>query len=216
VTTRALVRIVLPFLLAPAAAGPAAGQVCVRDRPSPTCRVTVVTEFGALMAFEDELRRTPGVHSVFWELGLMRTLGSGRRALGGTLYLSYDETDLRHVLAGIKLRGRTELHPLVSLTGSVGILFAGNFGRSPDTPRATLPGVTSRLDLGILDWGALSIGLDAYGVDMTFVDTEPGVSRLRDQRTTWFLGLKVGGWLGLIAGPVAAGLIHLGNTLAGS
>jgi len=51
---------------------------------------------------------------------------------------------------------------------------------------------------------------------MTLVDTDPGVRRLRDQRMTWFLGLKVGGWLGLIAGPVAAGLIHLGNTLEGS
>jgi hypothetical protein len=70
-----VIRVVLPFLLALSAAGPIAAQVCLRDRPSPACRVNMVTEFGVLMAFEDELRRTPGVHSAFWEPGLMRNLG---------------------------------------------------------------------------------------------------------------------------------------------
>jgi hypothetical protein len=206
---------IAPLLLTLAAAGPLGAQICFRDRPHPGCSMTLVTEFGALMAFENELRRTPGVHTAYWELGLMRNIRGGSRALGGTVYLSYDDTDLRHVLVGLKARARTQLTPLVTLTGSVGVLFAGDFGASPDAPRATLPGLTGRVDLSLQEWVGVSVGLEAYGVDPGIAGESPdAVRRLRDERVTGYLGMKAGGLVGAVLGPVVVGLIHYGNKIS--
>jgi hypothetical protein len=189
-------------------------QTCFKGQPPPACPSFLVAEFGVLRAFENELAHGQ-VTASFWEVGLMRHVGDGRRALGGSLYLTYDDANWRNVLVGVKARGRLWLHRRISLDVGAGILIANELGwdGADSGIEIDLPGFTGRVDLGVADWFGVTVGFDSYRVQLPMGIVEPGTSRLRDEQSSWFFGLKCGSYLGALGGVVAAALIHAANVM---
>jgi len=181
----------------------AAAQACLYPRSD--CRTWFVSEFGLLNAFENQLQAGP-VNAAFWELGLMKRL-KARSAIGGSLYATYDDTDFRLTIAGAKVRARRWLTRAVTLDASAGLLVVTSGNKDAGQPRLKLPGFTGRIDVGLGDWIGAVGGVDIYGLDIPAAVIEPGISRLKDERHTWYSGLRLGKYPGVVAGVAIAILL---------
>lgn len=160
-----------------------------------------------LNAFENQLQAGP-VNAAYWELGAMRRLGP-RTALGGSLYATYDDTDFRRTIGGAKVRARRWLTRAVTVDASAGLLLATSGNKDPGLPRLRLPGFTGRVDLGLGDWIGAAVGVDMYRLDIPSFIIEPGISRLRDEQHTWYGGLRLGKYPGVVAGVAVAVLLPI-------
>ena len=185
--------------------GAAQSQSCLHPRPS--CQTWFVSEFGVLNAFENQLQSGP-VNAVYWELGLMKRVNA-RSAIGVSAYATYDDTEFRRTIGGVKVRARRWLSEAVTLDASAGLLVVTSGDRDPGEPRLKLPGFTSRIDIGLGDWIGAVGGVDIYGLDIPATIIEPGISRLKDEHHTWYGGVRLGKFPGVIAGIAVAVLLPI-------
>jgi hypothetical protein len=183
----------------------AAAQTCLY--PHAHCRTWFISEFGLLRAFENQLQAGP-VQQAYWELGMMKRL-SARTAIGGSAYASYDDVEFRRVLAGVKVRGRRWLTRAVTLDASAGLLLVTSGDQRGLATHLNLPGFTGRLDLGLADWIGATAGVDIYGLTISPSVIEPGITRLKDERHTWYAGLRLGKYPAVLAGVAVAILLPI-------
>jgi hypothetical protein len=101
------------------------------------------------------------------------------------------------------------LTDVVTLDVSAGVLLVSSGRKEAGQARLKLPGFTGRIDIGLADWiGALG-GVDIYGLEIPGTIIEPGISRLRDERHTWYGGARIGKFPGVIAGIAVAVLLPI-------
>jgi hypothetical protein len=138
---------------------------------------------------------------------MMRRLND-RSAIGLSLYASYDDTEFRQVIAGVKVRGRRWLTRAVTLDAAAGLLLltSGTQGSQLGT-ELRLPGFTGRLDLGLADWVGATAGVDIYDIRIAPSIVEPGISRLQDERHSWYAGLRIGKYPAVPVGIAVAILL---------
>jgi hypothetical protein len=196
-----------PLIVAILVLLPQAAQAQACLYPRPTCQTWLISEFGVLNAFENELQSGP-VNAAYWELGLMKRLNA-RSAIGLSAYATYDDSDFRRTIGGVKARARRWLTRAVTLDVGAGLLLVTSGNRDPGLPRLKLPGFTSRVDVGLGDWIGVLGGVDVYGLEIPATIIEPGISRLKDERHTWYGGIRLGKYPGVIAGIAVAVLLPI-------
>ena len=158
---------------------------CFRGQPAPACTAFAITEFGgALGSGHDYSFEGHSVERgmVFWELGLMRNLGS-RSALGGTVLLT------SRFSLGLKARYRHWLGRGFSLDVAPGLTVYD------ERNYAQVPAFTGHVTLNYGDW--ISIG---GMLETSAFDPAPFLGWPAATITKPFLTARVGSYPGLIGG----------------
>jgi hypothetical protein len=173
---------------------PAPKKFCFRGRPAPACTGFAIIEFGGALGAkdgEDGISSTwPYVERqiAFWELGLMRNLGT-RSAIGGTLLLT------SRFSVGIKARYRHWLGREFSVDLAPGLTVYD------ERNYAQVPAFTGHLTLNYGDW--ISVG---GMLETSRFGPAPFLGEPAATVTKPFLTARIGSYPGLI-GVGASGLV---------
>ncbi len=175
---------------------PAAAQssLCFRGGPAERCKSFLITEFSFGPGTTSASRRPPFFGD--WEVGMMRNTET-RSAIGGTIVVNYDENE--RAFLGIRPRYRRWLNRKLAVDISGGLYVMGLNETARTTRR---PAVTARVGLMFKDWIGLAVGTDALRL---------GIGPTARVETPILIGIRLGGYAGITAWPLAAGLVRFGQ-----
>jgi hypothetical protein len=171
------------------ARAPAEAPLCFRGRPLPECQGFLLTEFAVSLGLPSSYRRPPLDAS--WELGYLHNLEVERLAVGGSLFLVYD--DEQRLLFGVKPRLRRWLTPWLSAEVAPGILVAGG---GVDSFAPAYPAFSGHAALNFGDVLAVSTQLEVLPLASKSNVNPQG------REITGYIGLRFGSYAGLAVGPL--------------
>jgi hypothetical protein len=177
-------------------------DLCWRGRTGAECASFLITEFALGVAPKQPARRPP-VNGM-WELGAMRSI-TPSQAVGASLFVLHD--DESRYLIGVRPRLRHWMGPDLSLDLGLGVILRDLRKRSFVVE---VPSFTGRVGL---DW-ADRLGVFAQ-LEVLRVERRPQANpELVGTQATVYAGVRFGADVGVLAGAIAAGVVHWSNRIS--
>jgi len=150
-------------------------QLCWQGKPSPECRLFIITEFGGVLPVSENSAGAQ-IQRLNWELGGLLNLNK-RNAAGTALYFSLSKNS--ELYGGGKLRYRLWLNRSFSLDAGAGLMWRLNYIESGTN-------YTGHIGINYRDIVSLIVQIDVL------------------EDTIASIGIKTGSWIGAASGTAAA------------
>ena len=177
------------------------GGFSFRGKPKNEASVFLITEVGIAKRLKES--HSPVSH-ITWDIGAMLNVSS-KVALGGNLYISYDDTFDKAFLFGFKSRSRYWLSDRLHCDLAAGLLLTENrIDRYRGYDSRTYPSFIGHAGIGYGDWFSLTLQREEIRCEREWTP-----------KSNWYIGISVGSYIGTIVSPISFVLVafarHLGD-----